>query len=245
MRAALLVLAAFFAAGRFALADPPPIRTLVFSFTYGTSSDLEVLNSGIDPTGVSAAGGTGVTDFTGADGDKGTITVDVLGERSDRSLVVRVSEAGQSRRRASPAVCIVWATTAASCDQNVTVLPEEFAIVRLLAPNFVDPSKIDANNHWTIRAGDANNGTTIDFRVTRNDHGILKIDADGSSTEHTAHSATSTTSEKISYDIAGDMPTSLDEYTIARFPEAMGQYRTQKTEVTAALVSDTLGKLPH
>ncbi len=243
MKSFVLALAAVIAASQTALADPQPLRTMIFNFTFGTSSDLEVLNSGIDPRG-GAMGGTGVSDFTAADGDKGTITVDVLGERSDKSLVVRVSEQGQQRRRAGPAVCVVWATTAASCDRNLTVLPEELSIVRLLAPGFVDPSKIDENNHWTITVGDANNGAKMDFRVRSNDNGILKIDSDSSSSEHSGGSATSTTSEKISYDLTGNVPTAIDEYTIARMPQGMGQYQTQKTEVTASLSSDTLTK-PH
>lgn len=245
MRIVVIMLAALFVASATASADPPPIRTLVFNFTYGTTSDLEVLNSGIDPTAQSAAGGTGISDFYGSEGDKGTINVDVLGERSDKSLVVRVSEQGQQRRRASPAVCIVWATTLVKCDPNLTVLPEELSIVRLLAPGFVDPNKVDENNHWSVNVGDANNGAKMDFRIRSNDNGILKIDSDSSSSAHQGASATSTGSEKISYDMADNVPTSIDEYIIARVPQGMGQYQTQKTEVTASLASDTLTKHPH
>jgi len=244
MRIVAIMLAAIIVASAAALADPPPIRTLVFNFTFGTTSDLEVLNSGIDPTS-QTPGGSGVSNFYGSEGDKGTINVDVLGERSDRSLVVKVSEQGQQRRRAGPAVCIVWATTAVSCDRDLTVLPEELAIVRLLAPGFVDPNKIDENNHWAINVGNASNGAKMDFRIKSNDNGILKIDSDSSSSAHSGGSATSTSSEKISYDMADNVPTAIDEYTIARMPQAMGQYQVQKSEITASLASDTLTKHTH
>ncbi len=239
------MLAAFFVASATAFADPPPIRSMVFNFTYGTTSDLEVLNSGIDPTGQSAAGGTGVSNYYGSEGDKGTISVDVLGERSDKSLVVKVSEQGEQRRRAAPVICIVWATTMVKCEQNLTVLPEELTIVRLLAPGFVDPNKIDENNHWAVNVGDSANGAKMDFRISSNQNGILNIDSDSSSSAHSGGTATSTSSEKITYNLADNVPTRIDEYTIARIPQGMGQYQTQKSEITASLSSDSLAKHPQ
>ena len=110
----------------------------------GRESDLEVHSSGIN-----AGGGSqrrlGGTDFSGGIGDQGTIVVDLALAAAGQRLGHQGKRASTEDALGGAATCVVYPTTGVICDPNVTVNPEEMALIRLLAPTFVDPDSIDAN----------------------------------------------------------------------------------------------------
>lgn len=222
-----------FCAGSARAADAP-LRHVVFNFTYGTTSDMEVHDSGI------GSGGSGTTDYSGGDSDKGTITVDVLKVESDRSLLLMVSEHAEKTRSATPARCVVYATTIAVCDANVTVHPEELTAIRFLAPDFVDPTRIDAKKHWQVALGQGASSDTSDFTISQNDGGKMVIDeARVSKQQVNGRDVNVTTSATINYDFLNLIPTGLQEFSMSREPQGMDKYMTRREEVTLKLASDS------
>ncbi|HKU81079.1 MAG TPA: hypothetical protein VJP76_02830, partial [Candidatus Tumulicola sp.] len=145
-------------------------RRLVYSFTWGTQTDLEVHSSGIDSS-PGANAGSGMSDFTGGVDDQGTVTVDLLSEQPDHGLIVKVSEQAQKTRSEGPATCVVYPTTGVICDPNAIINPEEMAVIRLLAPTFVDPDRLDAQRHWQITNSSPAFDLTSNFTIAKNDNG--------------------------------------------------------------------------
>ncbi len=96
----LAVVGVLFALPLSANAQTKPLRHLVYTFTWGTSTDLQMQNSGMTDSG--GTSGSGTSDFTGGTQDKGTITVDIMREQPDRGLVIsceRASARGPLGRR--------------------------------------------------------------------------------------------------------------------------------------------------
>ena len=107
-----------------AAAQTQPLRRLVYTFTWGTSSDLQMQNSGMTESG--GTNGSGTSDFSGGAQDRGTISVNVIREQSDRGLVISVSEQAQGQRSALPVTCVVFGNTNMLCDPNGKVNAEEW-----------------------------------------------------------------------------------------------------------------------
>ena len=163
-----LVAIAFLAFGGTAAvaADAPPLRHLVYSFTYSSRQQGAVPNE---------PGSSGAQTYTGTLDDKGTITVDVMREAQDRGLVVVVSEQGEHTRSAAPVTCAVYGTTDVACDQGKQVNREEYTLLRFLGVNFVDLSRIDEKQHWQITSTKGNVTMTADYTIKSNDNGVLSI----------------------------------------------------------------------
>lgn len=106
---ALVTFCAFACAALAARADTPPLRHLVYSFSYQSRQNGTVTN---DP------GVGGRSTYNGNLDDMGTITVDVLREAPDRGLVVVVSEKANYVRSAAPVTCAVYGNTTVVCDQS-------------------------------------------------------------------------------------------------------------------------------
>lgn len=227
-------------------APAAPVRHLVYSFTYGTSSDLETHVSGFGAASgsgsgdVNNAGGNGMTDSTGGAQDKGTITVDVMAERPDGALVVMVSEAAQNSRTAVPAACVVFDNTGTLCDPAKKVNEEEIAVVRLLGPHFVNPSQFDDKQHWKSSIAGKGFAQSSDFRVVRNADGVMTITEDGSASQSGIPHVESSTTATIGYKPALQVVTSLTTYTIARQQQSIESHLTQKSQTTATLITDSL-----
>lgn len=217
----------------------PPQRHLVYSFTYGVSTDKQVHSSGMGAT-MSESGGpaSGVVDYTGGSSDKGTIIVDVVQEQPDSGLVVVVSEQGQESRRAPPATCVVFSDTTTVCDPNKRVNVEELTLLRFLGSHFVDPNNLDAKQHWHVER-DGPSSTIADYTISKNDNGALTIDEVRVVKESSARPLTTNVNATIGYDFNKGVPTSITEYSIER-SEAGEQYNTVKSEVTLSLQSDSL-----
>jgi hypothetical protein len=214
-------------------------RHLVYAFTWGTQSDLQVHSSGVD-SGPGASGGSGMTDFTGGLGDQGTITVDVLSEQPDKGLVIKVSEQAQRTRSAAAATCVVYATTGVICDPNASVNPEEMALIRFLAPNFVDPGSIDAKRHWHVQDATPEYSLKADYTIGKNAGGLMTIGEERQIKELQPNVATTSVTTTIGYDFSRTIPTAIDEYSIQRSQGGSGQYQTVKTQTVLQLKSDSL-----
>jgi hypothetical protein len=218
-------------------------RHLVYHFTWGTQTDLQVKSSGISADGGSASGSSGTSDFRGGVGDQGTIVVDVVKEQPDKGLVVRVSEQAQKTRSSPAATCVVYATTGMICDPNATINPEEMTALRFMASNFVDPSAIDAKQHWQIHNASPQATVSADFTIAKNADGIMTIDETRIIKEQIPSIVTTDINTTIGYDFNRTVPTSINEYSIERTNVGMGQYQTVNTQTVLQLQSDSLAKM--
>jgi hypothetical protein len=214
-------------------ADAPPLRHLVYSFTYEQRQHGDVPN---DP------GTSGAHTYNGKLDDQGTMTVDVLREAQDRGLLVVVSEQGQGSRRADPATCAVYGNTTVVCEPKKIVNAEELTLLRFLGANFYDPNGLDAKQSWSV--SDKKGGTTMTatYTVTSNTNGVMKI-TESRHVESTAQgSITVDTQTKLDYDFNRLLPTAIDEYaTEDQHSGVIGVSQTTY-QTTYTLVSDSMAK---
>lgn len=241
LAAALVLVSAIGATGS------TPVRHLVYDFTWGVSNTTEVHNSGMSqggggsPTGMNGgADASGISQQQSGTSDKGTIDVDVMGEQADKGLIVHISETAQGRRSAPPATCVVFGNTTIVCESDKKINAEELTLLRFLAGTFVDPNNLDSKQHWQVSQGDAHYTTTADYTITSNKDGIMTIDE----TRHVkdtsgARPLESEINTTIGYDFNRTIPTSVNEYSIARSEQAE-QYITLKTQTVLTLKSDSL-----
>jgi hypothetical protein len=235
------ILAALFVLALGATAPAKPLRHLVYAFTWGTNTDLQMQNSGMTENGGTT--GSGTSDFSGETQDRGTITVDVMREQTDRGLVISVSEQAQGQRSALATTCVVFGNTNVVCDPNGKVNAEEVAVVRLLRPAFVDPTQLDAKQHWHV-SQDAPDFTTVsDFVIAQNAAGVMKIIETRTVKGTGARPYTRSVSATIGYDFNRTIPTSINEDTIER-SEGVNQYRVVKSQTTLQLESDSMAARP-
>ncbi len=237
---AAFILALFVPLETFAQAAKPQ-RHLVYAFTWGTTTDLQMQNSGMTESG--GTSGSGMSDFGGGTQDKGTIAVDVIHEQPDRGLVVSVSEQAQGSRSAPPATCVVFGNTNVICDPNAKVTAEELALVRLLGPTFVDPTQIDPKQHWHVAESAPDFTTASDFSIVQNAGGILKIVETRTVNGTGARAYTREVSATIGYDVSKTLPLSIAEDSTER-SERANQYQTVKSQTTLQLQSDSLAAKP-
>jgi hypothetical protein len=239
-----------------AVTTAPQIRHLVYSFTWGTTSETEVHISGI-PDSASGGGGSGgmsvtppsstgspsgMASFGGGASDKGTITVDVLRQQPDTGLVVNISEQAIGQRTALATTCVSYGDLTVVCDPNKKINAEELTLLRLLGSNFVDPNQLDVNRHWQRQQQAGASSSTTDFTISKNANGAMtitesRVERDSSG----ARPQTSNITGTIGYDFGRTIPTSIDEYTILR-AEVGEQYQTVKSETVLQLQSDSSAK---
>ncbi|MBV8532049.1 MAG: hypothetical protein JO104_12095 [Candidatus Eremiobacteraeota bacterium] len=228
----LTLLALVFVASA-ARADTPPLRRLVYSFTYSSQQQGAVPNE---------PGSSGNRSYNGSLADKGTIAVDVLREASDRGLVVVVSEQGEQTRGAVPATCAVYGNTNVACDPTKQVNREEYAVLRFLGVNFVDPNKVDANGQWSVSDTQGSTKMTATYTLKNNQNGILSIDESRHIEDTSQGSMTFDAETKLVYDGPRLVPTSVEEYaTEDRHSGVNGVYHTTY-QTTLSLVSDSRAK---
>lgn len=221
---------------------PKPLRQLVYAFTWGTSTDLQMQNSGMTESGGTTS--SGMSDFGGSNQDKGTIAVDVLREQPDRGLVVSVSEAAQGTRSAPPATCVVYGSTNVLCDPRGKVNAEELTLVRLLAPTFVDPAQIDSRQHWRVQQNAPGFSTVSDFTISENANGQLKIVETRTISGKGAEPYKSDVTSAIGYDLPREVPTSIVEDSTQR-TERANQNETVKSQTTLLLRNDSMTVKPQ
>jgi hypothetical protein len=213
------------------LAQTPaaPIRHLVYSYTYGGTRSVTTHSNGFDQAG------SGVADYGDRDDATGTIVIDVLQVARDKGMLVSVSESADEPAHAAVAArCVVYPTSIA-CDRQANVNPEEVSVIRLLADGFVDPSVIDANNHWHVDDGGPGSSGS-DYTVLSNDNNALTI-SERRSFGTGAQAATVTGT--IDYNLAREVPTSLNE-TLVDHPLYQGSYVDETVTFIAKLQSDSM-----
>lgn len=227
---AVLAIACVVAAAR---ADTPPLRHLVYSFTYESRQSGTVSN---DP------GSTGNRTYNGKLDDTGTMTVDVLREAPDRGLVVVISEQGQYTRRAPAATCAVYGNTTVVCDPSKAMNAEEYTLLRFLGANFFDPNMVDSKRHWSVANRQGGTSMTADYTIESSNNGVMKID-ETRHVEDTAHgSITVDTQTKLDYNDNRLLPTAVDEYATEDQHSGVIGVSTTTYQTTLKLVSDSMAK---
>jgi hypothetical protein len=212
-------------------ADAPPLRHLVYVFTY------ESRQQGAAPH---APGSAPDSRYNPNLDDQGTITVDVQREAPDRGLVVLVSEQGKYRS-ASMTTCAVYGDTAVACDQGKAMNAEEYTVLRFLGPNFFDPTRLDSNQHWSI--SQRKSGTTVkaDYTVTKAENGTMKIDETRQVTDTSQGPIVVEMQTKIDYNANRLLPTAIEEgATEYQHVDVVG-VTSITYQMTFKLVSDSMG----
>jgi hypothetical protein len=219
---------------------------LVYDFTYSSqqqitardsSDSAEAINT--ESGTIASAGGSGASHYQGSLTDKGTITVDIVRQQTDGGLVVDISEQGQSVRRAPPATCVVYGNTNVICDPNKTVYTEEYTLLRFLGTNFVDPSQLDANKHWSIVQNGSSETVSADYSINSNNGGNMQIGEKRTIKEVGAGHLTSDVQTKIAYDFSRAVPTSVDEYVQQHVDSGINGTSTNVYQTTLSLASSS------
>ncbi len=214
-----------------ARADTPPLRHLVYSFTYEASQSGSV---------TSEAGSSGSRSYSTKIDDKGTMTVDVLREAPDRGLVVVVSEQGTDTRRAAAATCAVYGNTMVVCDPGKQVNGEEYTLLRFLGANFFDSNLLDAKQHWSISQSKDKTTVTADYTVTSDVNGLMKISEKRHVEDKSTGSITVDSETKLEYAANRLLPTSIDEYATEEQHSGVIGISTTTYQTTLELVSDSM-----
>jgi hypothetical protein len=214
-------------------------RHLVYNFTVGVQNDTHDTDASSkmsNDLGGANINGTGDTSYLGVASDKGTIAVDVFGVEPDGGLVVKVGEAGQNVRRASPVECVVYPTTNVICDSG-QVFPEELAVIRTLSPKFFDPSSLDASHHW--HQGSDATGVSLDFTAGTPAGTVIPIAENDDEKVAGGQASTMHGTDTYSYDMAKSVSTQLKEYDTIRKQMGPGQYANIIIDITAQLATDS------
>ena len=221
---------------------PKPLRTLTYSYTYGTSTDLTIQSSGIAASsGDSSLGGgnpSGMDDYKAHIADQGTITLDVKNVAKDGGLVVSISQKGQNGRNAEPATCVVYHDSSVLCEPQKKVTEEEFALLRFVGKDFIDATQIDAKGSWsTTSRGPMNIANK--FHIDNAKNGMITLTEARSMTQKGVNGFTTTVDGKITYNSVRTVPVSIFEQDITRTDGGMGKYKTTNTQIQLNLKSDS------
>ncbi|HLY02891.1 MAG TPA: hypothetical protein VKR56_10430 [Candidatus Cybelea sp.] len=215
---------------------------LVYAFSYSSVQDVYARDSKnpAEPIDLADRLGSGISHYHAALNDRGTMTVQIGRQESDGGLIVAISEQGESTRRALPATCVVFGDTRTICDPDKTVNPEEYTLLRFLARNFVDPTRLDANRSWTV----TQNSRTLDeqakYQINSVSNGIMQIAENRRVRPVSGGSQTTEVQTKISYDFSRSIPTSVDEYVTQRLDNGMGSTTTTVYQTTLTLEQSPL-----
>lgn len=218
-----------------ARADAPPLRHLVYAFTYQSRQQ------GAAPH---APGSATDSRYNPNLDDQGTITVDVLREAPDRGLVVVVSEQGKYRK-APPATCAVYSDTTTACDQSKTTNAEEYTVLRFLGANFFDPNRLDSKQHWSI--SQRTSGTTVkaDYTVSGTENGTTKIDETRQVTDTSQGPIVVEMQTAIAYNENRVLPTAIEESAIEYQHVDVVGVTSISYRLTFNLVSDSMFPAGH
>ncbi len=137
----------------------------------------------------------------------------------------------------------MFGNTNVICDSNGKVNAEELALARLLGPAFVDPTQLDAKQHWQVRQNAPEFTTVSDFVIAQNAAGVMKILETRTVAGTTTRSYTRNITATIDYDFNKTIPTSLSEDVVER-SQGVNQYQTVKSQTTLQLESDSLVSRP-
>ncbi|HVS45781.1 MAG TPA: hypothetical protein VMS32_03870 [Verrucomicrobiae bacterium] len=223
------------AAGGARAAATPPIRHLVFDFTYTNMMDTTMHDSTMNNGPVS-----GHTDSIGGGTDRGQLVVDVLSVQPDGGLVVTIAEHAQVRNDASATMCAVYGNTLVVCDPNKQVGEEEMSLLRLLGSNFIDVAQIDTKNHWSVGSDSRDLKVADDFTIVNTaNNGTMKIVETRVRKQTGSSTSSSSTSGNIVYNQTMSVPTKIVDDTMMSQELGAGNYSTQHLQLEIGLVSDS------
>jgi len=168
------------------------------------------------------------------------MTVDILREAPDRGLIVVVSEQGSDTRSAAAVTCAVYGNTMVACDPTKPTNSEELTLLRFLGANFVDPDKVDANNHWPIAVDAGGVSVKADYTIVKNDDGVLAINEARHVEGHGFGAITTDVQTKLTYNGRMQVPTSIDEYASERKNSGIEGISTTVFQTTLRLTGDSL-----
>jgi hypothetical protein len=234
-----LVVAATLTAGS-ALADgAKPIRHLVYTFDITLATTSTVHDSGIGGDGPVS----GTSDYHGQATDQGQITVDVLQVQPDSGLVVQVAEEARNRRTSEPTMCVVYPNSAVICDQTKGGLnEEESSLLRFLGRNFINPATVDQKNHWQYTASDPQSQETSDYTLGKAAGDVVPITYQRVLKVAGVNGFDATTDGKLTYNQKSSVPVSIIEDTTTRKSTGMGNYDTNRQQITLTLTGDSLAQ---
>lgn len=223
-----------------------PMRHLVYSFTYGSTQSVNASDSSTYHTDASGNimpnAGSGISDYKGALGDKGTMVVDVMREQPDKGLIVVISENAETTRKAPPATCVVYASTEVVCDPNKTVNPEEYTLLRFMAQNFVDPNILDAKKHWGYDTTNGGERLKSDYTIVHSDGKLMTIDEVRNIKRQDTQGQITNIQSKIDYDFGRAVPLGIQEYVTQRSEQGVRGNATTIYQTDLKLISDSLAK---
>jgi hypothetical protein len=232
-RAVAILVVAALASVAAARADTPPLRHLVYSFTFESKQNGSTPN---DP------GTTGASTYTGNLDDTGTITVDVLREAPDRGLVVVVSEKGDRSRSGEATTCAVYGNTNVACDPSKKVNREELSLLRFLGANFLDPARLEGKQHWSVSEKKPSDTMSADYTIDKSDGDVMSM-GETRHVEDTSQGVTTFDAEtKIDYVASRLLPITIDEYATEQRHAGVNGIYTTVYQTTLKLVSDSMAK---
>lgn len=184
-----------------------PLRHLEFNYAVDYQS-----TGSIDTGEISATAGAGTQSYTGGSGRQGKMYVDIMAVAKDGGLLIRAAEWPDNEGKQQQAfTCGVYADTRVLCPGSLPVTDAETTLMTFFTHNFVDPSEIDANNHWQQKYTNQYVSSIADFTVasTSNDGKLATIL--GHSTVKSVNGANQdwTDDSKIVYDLTKEVPTSV------------------------------------
>ena len=222
--------------------SPKPLRTLTYSFTYGTLSDVTKQSAGINVSAGDAAlaGGnvTGMDEYKGHASDRGTITVVVKSLAKDGGLVVSISEKARGTRNAEPATCVAYHDSSVLCDPQKKVTEEEYALLRFIGKDFIDATQIDAKGNWSTTSRGTTNVTNA-FHIESAKNGLLSLTETRTISQKGVNAFTTTIDGKITYNVLRTVPDSIFEQAITRSDNGMNGNKTMNTQIQLNLKSDS------
>jgi hypothetical protein len=222
-----LLAAAMLMAGTALADDTKPIRHLIYNFSVTISSELAQQSY------------SGTTNSSGSNGDRGQIVVDVLQVQADTGLVVRIQENARDTRSAAPVMCVTYGNGQMICEAGKKVNDEEYALLRLIGKNFIDPAQIDAKNHWHYGSDSSDLSESNDYTINSNKDGVMAIAFQREVKAHGAQSYTADTQGHLTYSAKMSVPVSENEETMTRFDGAQS-YNRVDTSITLSLASDSM-----
>lgn len=226
-----------------AVVAQPAARHLVYSFAYGSQQNISARDSGSldasDPAGQATHATSGINQYKGSLGDRGTMTVDVQRTQPDNGVVVVISERGAATRVALPAECVVYGNTTVICDPNKTVNPEEYTLLRFLGSNFVNANVLDAHRHWSVAQQNGGTDVQADYTIQADTGGILTIGEERRLKVPGQRDVTTDVQTKIRYDLPHSVPRSIDEYVTQRQDQGATGTLTTIYQTSLQLTSDS------
>ena len=222
-------------AGAVSTGASAPIRHTVFAFTYNTTSDLTEHTSGLE-------GGpkSGMKHYGAGSQDQGTVTIDVTGVQTDGGLIVSVSEAARDTRSAAAVTCAVYGDTRVICEPDKKVNEEEFAVLRFMGRQFLDPNKLDDHQHWHIASDSGGYSVASDFTVNGGTSAAQKISETTTFKSSGSSPFTTSTDGKLIYDVDKTIPLYVSQDSTERQSQGMGMDNLQHTQIELRLQTDSM-----